>query len=503
MGGEVDLKAEVTHKHAPGFGSGASRSLDILGESVGLPLCVDLDGSLVKSDTLLDSLLVLVRSNPAALLDLPSWLAAGKAAFKRHIAAVVDLDVNCLPYNRKLLEFLEQEHANGRAIYLATGADAGLAQRVADHLGIFDGVLASDGATNLTGNQKLASLQQRFGSFAYVGNASPDLPLLGAAAEPMVANPGRVLLTKLRRHGIQPSREFSDRRPLISAVAKAIRVHQWPKNFLVFLPVLLAHALQRGPVLHSLLAFACFSACASATYVVNDLLDLEVDRRHPRKRDRPFAAGDLSAATGVMLAASLAAAAFLGAQWLSTGFLLWLCVYAVSTLAYSLYVKRLALVDVLVLSGLYTLRVLAGGAATLIPISPWLAAFSIFFFLSLATVKRFSELEGLRVAGATPKNDRGYLVDDLEQLRSFGTSSAYAAVIVFTLYISNRDVALLYRHPGRMWLMIPLLILWLNRVWLLASRGKLDEDPLIFALTDRVSLLLGLMLLVVAAAAAI
>ncbi|HEY0796134.1 MAG TPA: UbiA family prenyltransferase [Acidisarcina sp.] len=468
-----------------------------------VPLCVDLDGTLVKSDTLWDSLLILVRSHPLKLLQLPQWLIGGKASFKRHVVSSVALDVACLPYNSPLLDYLQQEHQAGRSIYLATGADKALAERVADHLRIFDGVLASDGQTNLTGSNKLASLRERFGPFSYVGNAGPDLPLLRAAAEPMVANPNGILRSRLRSQGLKPSREFIDRRRMPAAIAKAIRVHQWPKNFLVFLPVLLAHGFTRDPLLRSLLAFACFSACASATYIVNDLLDLEVDRRHARKRRRPFAAGDLSAATGILMAGGLAAAAFLGAQWLSASFLFWLCIYAVSTLAYSLYIKRLALVDVLVLSGLYTLRVLAGGAAALVPISPWLAAFGIFFFLSLATAKRFAELEALRVAGATPKNGRGYLIGDLEQLRSFGTSSAYASVIVFSFYISNPQVAQLYHHPGRMWLMAPLLILWLNRVWLLASRGQLDEDPLIFALTDRVSLLLGLVLVGVAAAAAI
>ena len=463
-----------------------------------LPLCVDLDGTLVKSDTLMDSLLVLVRNHPRQLLQLPSWLAGGKASFKQHVTSSVTLDVAHLPYNRKLLHFLQQEHENGRPIFLATGADLALARRIADHLGVFDDVLASDGQTNLTGSHKLAGLEARFGAFSYVGNASVDMPLLARATGAMVANPSYALYKQLRAAGILLDREFVERRHPIRAVLRAVRVHQWPKNVLVFLPLLLAHVIRSGAVLRTILAFACFSACASATYIVNDLLDLEADRRHPRKRRRVFAVGDLSVLSGVGLAAALAALAFLGAQWLPLEFLEWLTLYAVATLAYSLYLKRIAVVDVLVLSGLYTLRVLAGGAAAAVIISPWLGAFSVFFFLSLATVKRFSELQNLREAGTIPRNGRGYVLADIEQLRSFGTASAYAAVIVFTLYISGGDVAQLYHHPQRMWLITPLMIWWLNRIWLFASRGHLNEDPLIFAVTDRMSLLMGAMMISVA-----
>jgi 4-hydroxybenzoate polyprenyltransferase/phosphoserine phosphatase len=490
---ESELTAEIPNAVAS---SGSSRSS---GSTV--PLCVDLDGTLVKSDTLWDSLLVLVRSHPGKLTRLPAWLAGGKASFKEHVASVVTLDVAHLPYNRALLGFLQQEHAGGRRIYLATGADDRLARCVAEHPGIFEDVIASDGHTNLTGDDKLASLESRFGSFDYVGNARPDLPLLRQAREAMVANPHRSLLRQMRAGGVVTQREFLDRRPPARAALKVMRVHQWSKNLLVFLPLALSHTLRSGPWLRTVLAFACFSACASAAYIVNDLLDLESDRRHPRKRSRPFAAGDLAVPAGLILAAGLFAAGFVGTVWLPAGVAAWLALYVATTLAYSLYLKRIAIVDVLVLSGLYALRLLAGGAAAGVPISPWLTAFAIFLFLSLATVKRFSELRNLRDAGSHPRNGRGYLLDDLEQLRSFGTSSAYAAVIVFALYISSRDVMTLYRHPHRMWFVLPLMIWWLNRIWLLASRGLLDEDPLIFALTDRVSLLLGAMIVVIALAA--
>ena len=457
------------------------------------PLCVDLDGTLVKSDTLVDALLVMVRTHSGALLSVPGWILKGKATLKREVTERVQLDVAHLPYNKPLLAFLEQQKGLGRRLYLATGADHALASRVADHLGIFDGVLASDGRTNLTGHNKLASFQERFGEtgYDYIGNARPDVPLLAHAGSAMVANPDGALRRAARARQFTPEQQFIDKASPLKALRRAMRVHQWAKNVLIFVPMLLAHVINPRSVLQALAAFACFSLCASSTYIVNDLLDIEADRRHPRKRRRPFASGDLQGKTGVLLSAGLLILSFVVAAILASSFLFYLLLYLVSTLSYSLYLKRVVLVDVVLLSGLYTLRLLAGAAATSIAISPWLAGFSIFLFLSLAMVKRFSELQNIRVAGQVPSNGRGYLLSDTEQMRSFGTASAYASVVVFSLYISAQDVTGLYPHPQRMWLITPIMILWISRVWLLASRGELDEDPVIFAVTDRMSLLLG------------
>ncbi|TCK70840.1 UbiA family prenyltransferase [Acidipila rosea] len=464
------------------------------------PICVDLDGTLVKSDTLIDSLLLMIRKRPAALAKLPGWLRGGKAAFKDRVTREVALDVAHLPYNRPLLEFLEEQRGNGRKLYLATGADSNLAVRVAAHLGIFEEVLASDGSTNLTSHNKLNRLEARFEGlgFDYVGNARPDLPLLEKAGEAMLANPDRSLRGLVRSRKLRISRTFEDRRPAAKVFLKAVRLHQWAKNVLIFVPLLLAHTLRAGVIFNAILAFFCFSLCASATYIVNDLLDIEADRRHPKKRHRPFASGDLSPQAGAGIIAVFMAVSFFGAQFLAHAFLGWLLLYLVTTLSYSLVLKRVVLVDVILLSGLYTLRMLAGGAATKVVISPWLAAFSLFLFLSLAMVKRFSELQNTRDRGHTPSNGRGYLLVDIEQMRSFGTASAYASVVVFSLYISGKDVAGLYSHAQRMWLITPLMILWISRVWLLASRGELDEDPVIFALTDKMSLLIGAAVLVIA-----
>jgi 4-hydroxybenzoate polyprenyltransferase len=464
-----------------------------------VPLCVDLDGTLVKSDTFHDSLSILIRKHPAALLRIPGWWAkGGKACAKAEVAKLASLDAAHLPWNKAVLAFIHEQHAQNRPVYLVTGADASLADRVAAHLGIFTGVLASDGAINLTGSHKLAGLQQRFPEFDYIGNASPDLPALTHSRRAYTANPTRALRLALKTSRTPIAGNFEDSNPALATFFRAIRIHQWAKNVLIFLPVLLSHQISWTTLAPAIAAFFCFSFIASANYIVNDLLDIESDRRHLKKRFRPFAAGELSISAGFGIATLLLAATIALLPRLPFNFTLWLAVYIVATSAYSFRLKQVPLVDVLVLAGLYTLRMQAGGAATGTLISPWLSAFAVFLFLSLAMVKRFSELANLREQGASSSHGRGYLVGDLEQIRSFGTSSAYAAVVVFALYISRPDVDNLYHHSARLWLIVPLMLYWLHRVWLLASRGDLDEDPVIFAIRDRISLSLGLSTAIIA-----
>ena len=466
------------------------------------PLCVDLDGTLVKSDTLLDSFCQLLRRNPFEAWQAPFWLAKGKANLKIEVNRRAPLDASQLPYNASLLTYLHDQRREGRSIFLTTGAEGEIAERVAAHVGIFNGVLASDSVTNLTHSRKLNSLRARFGQFDYIGNSRADLPLLTNANEAMVANPTLGLRLALRLQHIPIARTFTDQRPTFRTLIRAIRVHQWAKNVLLLAPLALSHKLAPGPIAKVIAAFFCFSFMASANYLVNDMLDIESDRLHPAKRMRPFAAGDLFVSTGVVLALLLVLASVALLPLLPHAFAGWLGVYIVATVAYSFYLKRIAVVDVLLLSGLYTLRLIAGGAATGTWISQWLAGFSTFLFLSLATVKRFSELENLRECGSTTMPGRGYSVADLEQIRSFGTASAYAAIVVFMLYIGRPDVTDLYRHATRLWLIVPLLIFWLNRVWLLASRGEMEDDPVVFAMRDPVSLAVGAIVAVIAVLAA-
>jgi 4-hydroxybenzoate polyprenyltransferase len=422
----------------------------------------------------------------------------GRANLKFEVAQRAPLDPARLPYNTELLRFLHAERRVGRQIFLATGADGGLAQRVAAHLGLFAGVLSSDRTTNLTREKKLARLKNQFGEFDYIGNSKADLPMLTQARAPMLANPTAGLRIAIRNRNIRVACSFIDRRPTFRMLVKAIRMHQWAKNVLLFAPLLMSHVLTRSSVGAAVAAFACFSLMASCTYLINDMLDIDNDRRHPSKRLRPFASGDLAVGLGIALVFALGAASIAILPLLPRIFDFWLAVYIVSTMTYSFYLKQVAVVDVILLSGLYTLRLLAGGAATETAISPWLAGFSTFLFLSLAMVKRFNELENLRERGATRTHGRGYLVSDIQQIRSFGTSAATAAVVVFMLYIARPDVATLYRHSMRLWLIVPLLIYWIYRVWLIASRGELDDDPVVFAMRDKVSLAVGALVICVA-----
>ena len=439
-------------KSEPEHGAGATA---ILAPSE-IPLCVDLDGTLVKSDTFHDSLCVLLRSHPAILFRIPGWLFSpgkrgGKARVKAEVASFAPLDATHLPYNQQVLRFLTEQHRLGRQIYLATGADISLAGRVAKHLGLFSGILASDGkndSVNLTGNHKLAALQQRFPVFDYIGNATADLPALSHSRRAYTANPTAGLRSAIRSRRLQPIEQFEDRKPSLPAIFRAIRAHQWAKNILLILPLLLSHRITRQTAIAAVLAFFCFSFVASANYLINDLLDIENDRRHLKKRSRPFAAGDLSVARGLETVLLLIVAACSLLPLLPVSFAFWLLAYAIVTSAYSFRLKRIPLVDVLVLSGLYTLRMMAGGAATDTEISPWLSSFAVFLFLSLAMVKRFSELANLRERGIAHSQGRGYMVTDIEQIRSFATGSATAAVVVFSLYISRSGRRYpLYRPP--------------------------------------------------------
>ncbi|HVZ16406.1 MAG TPA: UbiA family prenyltransferase [Terriglobales bacterium] len=461
-----------------------------------VPLCVDLDGTLVKCDTLYDSCLHAARRHPSLLAKMPFWLLRGKSGFKAALAQYVQPSASHLPYNESLLAFLKQEYDLGRELYLVTGADARIAIEVASHLGIFAGIVSSDGTVNLTGNNKLAALQKQFGptGFDYIGNSAADIPALAHARIAMLANPHRSALVKARLKQIPIAQVFNGQRRTSVALFSAIRVRQWPKNLLIFLPLFLAHQTDNGHMLlKGLIAFFAFSFVASAGYILNDLLDIEVDRKHPRKCRRPFAAGDLSPVSGLFLVLSLLVASVGLVTLQPPHFLIWLALYFATTVSYSILLKKIALVDVLVLAGLYTVRLICGSIATGAPLSAWMESFALFFFLSLAIVKRYSELHALRLKHAIPQNDRGYRIDDIEQMRSFGTASSYAAVVVFVLYVNSPEIQRLYRHPHLLWLITPLIVYWINRVWLLAHRGELDEDPVIFAVTDRVSLLIGLL----------
>lgn len=459
-----------------------------------VPLCVDLDGTLVKNDTLVDSCLVAARRKPILLLQMPLWVLGGKSGFKAALSQEVTLDAESLPYNQELLDYLRSQRDAGRSLYLVTGASSRTANAVADHLGLFDEILSSNAHVNLTGVRKFRALEQRFGNaaFDYIGNSLDDIPALAGARSAILVHPSRRVKLIAKRKHIRIDRVFEAPHDFFTTLLSLIRVKQWSKNVLIFLPLLLAHQVQHLDKLRQgLFAFFAFSFAASAGYIINDMLDVEADRKHPRKRTRPFASGQFSPRMGLILVMVLLGCATAAAIPLPARFAPFLLIYFVVSVSYSLFFKRMALIDVLILASLYTIRIFCGSVATDVPLSAWMQSFSLFLFLSLAIVKRYSELHNLRAEHSTVQNGRGYHVGDIEQIRSFGTASSYAAVVVFVLYVNSPDVQALYKHRSVLWLVTPLIIYWLNRVWLLAHRGELDDDPVLFAIHDRVSLLIG------------
>jgi len=464
-----------------------------------LPLCVDLDGTLIRSDLLVESALGLLRRNPLYLLHFAGWLLRGKAHLKREIAHRTSIDVATLPYEPRVVDWLRNE-TGGRLRVLCTASDHKFAEAVAAHVGGFDEVLASDGVRNLSGRNKADTLGERFGErgFDYAGNEARDLHVWKLARRAIVVNAPHGLAERAGRVS-EVERVFERSAKPWRAWLRALRLHQWLKNLLVFLPLLTAHLmLAPAAVLHSTSAFFAFCLCSSGVYLLNDLLDLDADRQHPRKRLRPFAAGTLSLGAGLVVAPLLTLAAFALALAISKLFALALAAYYALTLAYSFALKRIAMLDTIVLAGLYTIRIIAGTLALRIGVSFWLLAFSMFLFLSLAMIKRYTELRGLLRNGDSRSAGRGYSVDDLPLVQSLGGASGYLAVLVLALYINSTASELLYRHPAVLWLLCPLLLYWISRAWLIAHRGDMHDDPVVFAVSDRTSrLVLALAIIIV------
>ncbi len=464
--------------------------IDVL-ESLEPALVIDLDGTLIRTDLLHESVLKLASASPIALLALPFWLSQGKALMKRRIAERVTPDLTTLPYNQDLLAWLREQREAGRHIVLCTASDRHYAQGVADHLGLFDEVIASDGVLNISAERKAATLQARFGpqGFDYAGNSRDDLPVWRQARQAIVVDASSAVRAAAGREA-RVEREHSYPKPGWRAWLRALRLHQWVKNLLILLP--LAGAFQLGDaalLLPVLLAFLAFSLCASSVYIVNDLIDLDSDRAHPRKRLRPFAAGELSIAQGLGVALLLLLAS---AGLASTGrpaLQLCLATYFATTLAYTFFLKRRVLIDCITLGGLYTLRIVAGLAAAGLPYSFWLLAFSLFLFLSLAFVKRYSELLALQRLGRVDARGRGYLASDLPLVQSMGTAAGFSAVLLLALYINGDTAMRNYSHTEVLWLTVPVLLYWISRMWMQAQRGHMHDDPVLFASRDRYSLI--------------
>lgn len=460
-----------------------------------IPIVVDLDGTLIRTDLLLESVIKLLKVNPLLIFMLPVWLLAGKARLKSEIARRVDLDVTGLPYNEDVMAWLEEAKTAGHELALATASHGKYADRVAEHLEIFDRVFATNDTENLKSKAKAARLVETYGEkgFVYAGNESADLDIWERASEAVVVGGSTSLVRDAERRSTV-TKTFDVPGPSLRIWIKALRLHQWMKNLLIFVPLVTAHRLFEPDVLiEAVLAFLTFSLCASSVYLLNDLLDLEADRHHKSKRRRPFAAGTLPIAQGLALIPILLVIVIAIALILPPMFALVLATYYVATTAYSFSLKKKVMLDVIILAGLFTTRIIAGAAVTGIPLSEWLLLFSMFVFLSLAIVKRYTELVDLRSRGfVSEARGRGYAVEDIELLAALGGASGYISILVFALYLNTETVQRMYGNPIFLWAACPLLLYWISRVWILAHRGQMDDDPIVFAIKDPISRYVGI-----------
>lgn len=473
-----------------------------LNGSLNPPLVVDLDGTLIKTDLLVETASQYLLSQPFKAYKLLIWLAHGKSSLKSHLSESIKIDIASLPYNKELLTWLKEEKVLGRRIVLATASHRLFAEQVATHLGLFDEVFATNSVTNLKATAKSAALVANFGEkgFDYIGNDWSDLTVWQSANLAHIVTSSDNLINAVHQK-CNLGRVFSDSKPSQShSLLQAMRPYQWVKNLLVFVPLLAAHKYGDARLDQlSLMAFVIFSLVASSVYLLNDLVDVQVDRQHKQKQNRPFASGALSLIEGWTLwPVLLVLATILSIFFMPIFFTLSLGFYFTLTVVYSLKLKQMAVVDVLALAALYTLRIIAGAAAINVVVSFWLLLFSMFIFFSLALIKRYSEIKATLDAdksGVVP--GRGYGHNDLELITSLGTSSGLISVLVLAFYIQDGQAANLYRTPQLIWLASPAMLLWISRAWLIAHRGRMHDDPIVFAIKDKFSWAIGLFLLTV------
>ena len=463
-----------------------------------IPIVVDLDETLARTDFFYESLLVFVKKNPLNLIKA-IWLliTKGKAQLKAEICKSVNINPELIPYNHKLIDWIKQKKAKGHQLVLATATHKSIAESVNEHLGLFDLVLASDENQNLKGPKKRDKLVELYGEkqFTYVGDSFADLKVWPSAYSAVVINPSDKLLKQAQ--AISKVETVIEEQTDSNLFFKAIRLHQWIKNLLIFVPLFTSHNLTDGQlVFRATLAFLAFSLCASAIYIINDLFDLQDDRQHRSKYKRPFASGQLSIITGVFICFVCLLLSILLGLYLGADFLGVIIGYLVITSFYSLYFKFVVMLDIVVLAGLYTVRILAGAVAIDVELSSWLLAYSMFIFLSLAIMKRYTELDGLKRQGRDESfKSRGYLIKDMQMLAVIGSASGYISVLVMALFINSLSESNLYTNPALLWWVCPLLLFWIGRIWLLAHRGGIDDDPIYYVIKDKISWLLGVVVI--------
>jgi 4-hydroxybenzoate polyprenyltransferase/phosphoserine phosphatase len=463
----------------------------------------DLDDTLIKTDLLFESVLKLIKTKPWLLFLLPLWLLRGKAFIKTRVAQEVTLDPSSLPYREEILRHLRSRRDDGHFVVLASASHHSFVRVIADYCQCFDQAQGTSETVNLKSEHKLRWIESNISKpFEYIGDSAADLPIWQKSSHALLVNPSQSVLEKVKSLGINHDTHF-DSSFSAASVIRQLRVHQWVKNALIAVPLIAAHKVSSFELWRNvLIGIMSFSFLASLVYVMNDMLDVENDRRHPTKKNRPFASGALPIRYGLLLMLGLGIASFSLASIIGKEFLIVLLLYFVVNIFYSIRLKEVVMLDVVILASFYTMRLMAGSAATSTPISQWLLSFSIFFFLGLAMVKRYTEL--LRVVGKSQMAllGRGYGGEDKIAVLVMGISSSMLSILILALYFSSSDVQGLYSNPTRLWALAPLFLYWNGRVWMLANRGQVNDDPVVFAVRDRQSwVVLGLAGALIAAAA--
>jgi len=465
------------------------------------PLFVDLDGTLISTDTLWESCLLYIKGHPLHFWKIFVWLFRGKAYFKEQLALNVNINAELLPYKDEVFKYISDAKAKSRDIYLLTAADQRIADSVSRSMKIFAAAIGSNSTINLKGKEKLSVIQNLIGkkAFDYIGDSVADIPIWNEAHTAIIAANFDSIVSKINKGANEIILLKNDKKSKFKQWIKALRLHQWSKNALLFLALFMSHRLlELNLFFDVVVAFISFSLSASAVYILNDLFDLEADRKHPSKKNRPFAAGHLSIANGVIAIPILLIISFaLAISFLPNTFTIILIIYLLTTTSYSLYLKEQLFLDVIILGALYTLRVMAGGLAVGIEVSTWLLGFSMFFFLSLAFMKRYADLLLIKNNEQKELFGRGYSVIDLDIVQKLGISSGFISLLILALYIKGDQVMILYKLPELIWLTIPILLYWLMRMWFVAHKGKMTDDPIIFAIKDKSSYVMFLMIVII------
>jgi len=465
-------------------------------------LYIDMDGTLLKGDTLVEGLWALLRSNPLVILLLPVWLTYGRARLKHEVGLRTSLDVDTLPVNRDFVSFLEEEAGKGRTIRMATGANEIVARKVAARFPFISECIASDKDINLTSSAKLEQIQRSVSAFDYAGNSTADITLMEKSAESIAVRPTLFLRLRMGLTTNLVDRTFDEKMQTRSwKWIRLIRLHQWSKNVLVAVPLIVSQSFDIVSLQLVVIGFIALCLLASATYIANDFFDLSADRHHSSKHKRPLACGEVSLFSGALVMLALFIASGIVTSVLPPQCQIALLIYLLTTLSYSALFKRVLLLDVIVLAFLYTLRVIIGARVISVEPSIWLLAFSMFIFFSLALVKRYSELFSYSGDHAVNIPGRGYKAVDQSILATMGVSSGFVSVLVVALYINESASTASYQRPEFLWGVCPILLYWIGSMWIRTARGEMHEDPIAYALSDVASIVSAILLIILFAGA--